>query len=88
MDTLLKTVDLTKKYDNRPVVDNLNIEIKKGEIFGLLGPNGAEGLSNKEIAAKLFISEGTVKNHISGILSKTSLSHRTALAVYYLTGKN
>ena len=41
MDTLLKTVDLTKKYDNRPVVDNLNIEIKKGEIFGLLGPNGA-----------------------------------------------
>ncbi len=48
----------------------------------------AEGLSNKEIAAKLFISEGTVKNHISGILSKTGLSHRTALAVYYLTGKN
>ena len=48
----------------------------------------AEGLSNKEIAAKLFISEGTVKNHISGILSKTGLSHRTALAVYYLTGKS
>ncbi|MBO4396626.1 MAG: response regulator transcription factor [Eubacterium sp.] len=47
----------------------------------------AEGLSNKEIAAKLFISEGTVKNHISGILSKADLSHRTALAVYYLTGK-
>ncbi|MBQ9234787.1 MAG: ABC transporter ATP-binding protein [Lachnospiraceae bacterium] len=41
MDTILKTVDLTKKYDGRTVVDNLNIEIKKGEIFGLLGPNGA-----------------------------------------------
>lgn len=41
METILKTVDLTKKYDNRAVVDNLNIEIKKGEIFGLLGPNGA-----------------------------------------------
>lgn len=47
----------------------------------------AEGLSNKEIAAKLFISEGTVKNYITGILSKEGLSHRTALAVYYLTGK-
>jgi len=47
----------------------------------------AEGLSNKEIAAKLFISEGTVKNYITNILSKENLSHRTALAVFYLTGK-
>ncbi len=47
----------------------------------------SEGLSNKEIAAKLFISEGTVKNYITAILSKENLSHRTALAVYYLTGK-
>ena len=47
----------------------------------------AEGLSNKEIAGKLFISEGTVKNYITSILAKENLSHRTALAVYYLTGK-
>ncbi|MBO6300670.1 MAG: response regulator transcription factor, partial [Lachnospiraceae bacterium] len=47
----------------------------------------AEGLSNKEIAAKLYISEGTVKNYITNILAKENLSHRTALAVYYLTGK-
>ena len=47
----------------------------------------SEGLSNKEIAAKLFISEGTVKNYITSILSKENLSHRTALAVYYLTGR-
>lgn len=47
----------------------------------------AEGMSNKEIAEKLYISEGTVKNYITGILSKEGISHRTALAVYYLTGK-
>lgn len=47
----------------------------------------AEGLSNKEIASKLYISEGTVKNYITTILAKEGLSHRTALAVYYLTGK-
>ena len=47
----------------------------------------AEGLANKEIAEKLFISEGTVKNHISTILEKGNLAHRTQVAVYYLTGK-
>ncbi|MBP8968642.1 MAG: response regulator transcription factor [Lachnospiraceae bacterium] len=47
----------------------------------------ADGLSNKEIAERLFISEGTVKNYISNILNKEGLTHRTALAVYYLTGR-
>ena len=41
MDTILKTNDLTKKYGSKIAVDNLNLEIRKGEIFGLLGPNGA-----------------------------------------------
>ena len=47
----------------------------------------AEGLSNKEIGNRLFITEGTVKNYITTMLAKENLSHRTALAVYYLTGK-
>lgn len=38
---ILKITELTKKYDNKAVVDDLNLEIKKGEVFGLLGPNGA-----------------------------------------------
>jgi len=44
----------------------------------------AEGLSNKEIGEKLFLSNGTVRNHISAILEKTGLEHRTQIAVYYL----
>lgn len=47
----------------------------------------AEGLSNKEISEKLYISEGTVKNYITNILTKTNLKHRTQIAVYYLKGK-
>jgi len=39
----------------------------------------AEGLSNKEIGEKLFLSNGTVRNHISAILEKTGLEHRTQI---------
>lgn len=40
------------------------------------------GLSNKEIAAKLFLSEGTVRNYISKILDKLQLRDRTQLAIW------
>lgn len=42
------------------------------------------GLSNREISSKIFISEGTVKNYITSILQKTRLNHRTQIAIKYL----
>lgn len=63
--------------------DSSQFSKRELEIIGLV----ADGLSNKEIASKLFLSEGTVKNYISNILEKAQLEHRTQLAVYYLTGK-
>lgn len=39
--TVLKTKNLTKKYGSHLAVDNANLEIKQGEIFGLVGKNGA-----------------------------------------------
>jgi DNA-binding NarL/FixJ family response regulator len=44
----------------------------------------AEGLSNKDIGDKLYLSNGTVRNHISTILEKTGLEHRTQIAVQFL----
>ena len=41
----------------------------------------AEGASNKEIAAELFIAEGTVKNHVTNILSKMGVRDRTQAAL-------
>ncbi|PRR81232.1 response regulator transcription factor [Clostridium vincentii] len=42
----------------------------------------AGGLSNKEIGEKFFLTEGTVKNNISNILSKLSLRDRTQIAIF------
>ncbi|ERL10032.1 DNA-binding NarL/FixJ family response regulator [Olsenella profusa DSM 13989] len=43
----------------------------------------ADGLDNKEIAGALCLSEGTVRNHISAVLTKLGLRNRTQLAVFY-----
>ena len=40
-ENIIELVDLTKKYGSFTAVDQLNLNIRKGEIFGLLGPNGA-----------------------------------------------
>lgn len=44
----------------------------------------ADGLSNKEIAGDLYLSEGTIKNYITDILSKLNLRDRTQIAIFYL----
>jgi NarL family two-component system response regulator LiaR len=44
----------------------------------------AQGLSNKEIAARLFLAEWTVRTHVSNILGKLHLASRTQAALYAL----
>jgi two-component system, NarL family, response regulator DevR len=41
----------------------------------------AEGLTNREIAAKLFLAEKTIKNYVSSLLAKLGLERRTQAAV-------
>ncbi|UUM11112.1 response regulator transcription factor [Proteiniclasticum sp. QWL-01] len=43
----------------------------------------AEGLNNREIADRLFLSEGTVRNYISTLLDKLELRDRTQLAIFF-----
>ena len=48
----------------------------------------AEGLLNKEIAKKLFLSEKTVKNHLNTIFKKIGVTNRTHAALYAMKAKN
>lgn len=71
------------KTTNQPDYQKYGITQKEYEIIQLV----AQGLSNKEISEKAFLSEGTVRNYLSTILEKLNLRDRTQLAVFYLTGK-
>lgn len=82
-----KLPSLMNKDTDKPSVsnDSLNYESygiteKEYEVIQLV----AEGFSNKEIAQKLFLSEGTVRNYLSTILEKLGLRDRTQLAIFYL----
>ena len=70
---------------NKPNPDYAKYAItdKEKELIELV----AAGLSNKEIAAALFLSEGTVRNYLSSILEKLHLRDRTQLAVFYYTNR-
>ena len=59
--------------------EQFDLSEREGEIMTLV----AEGLSNREIADKLFLSEGTIRNYISVILEKLYLRDRTQLAIFY-----
>ena len=63
--------------------EDYDISRRELEIIRLI----ADGLSNKEIASQLFLSEETVRNYLSSILDKLQLRDRTQVAVFYYKHK-
>ena len=86
-DLMYKSIDwsdrdvfIEKIFQNKEEL--LNFTRKEKEIVKEI----ASGLTNKEIAKKLFISEGAVKRYINSILNKTGLARRIQIAMFYLNG--
>ncbi len=73
---------------SRMAQSNMMIQVDEGQSKELKNSEWqiivqvGSGLSNKEIAAKLNLSEGTVRNSLSSILSKLNLRDRTQLAIW------
>jgi DNA-binding NarL/FixJ family response regulator len=72
-----KIPSMQEKEERKKLKQLTNREI---EVLRLLG----SGFNNKEVAKKLYISEGTVKNHISSILKKLEIRDRTQAALFAL----
>jgi len=80
------TADIVREMRKNQTVDHTSevpeiikeLTEREVEVLNKLGL----GLNNKEIASQLFISEGTVKNHVSNLISKLNLRDRTQAAIF------
>lgn len=75
---LNENINYNKKSNLEEIKNNNDLNDKEINIIREV----ANGLSNKEIGEKLFLSEGTIKNNISNILNKLSLRDRTQLTIF------
>jgi len=74
IDPIFNDIQITRKKQSK----TNNLTDREKELLRLVG----EGMSNKEIADKLFITVNTVKKHVTKILEKTDLEDRTKVVMY------
>jgi two-component system NarL family response regulator len=80
---LSEFTNLSKKADERQSVPTPRLTDRELEVLKLV----AQGMSNREIATELYISENTVKNHVRNILEKLHLHSRMEAVVYAVREK-
>lgn len=78
--SIAEKVPLLLKREEKKDFSKYNLQEIEIEIMRLI----AEGYSNKEVSEKVFLSQGTVKNKITDILSKLNLRDRTQIAIFYI----
>ena len=95
---MIRTENLTKEYDGFKAVDNLNLDVKEGEIYGFLGPNGAGktttilmllGILRPTRGRIYLLEEELTKNFLSlkgriGVVSEKQYLYKEMAAGEYL----
>src|ERR1051326_3381058 len=93
---VLRTYDLFKRYGQRPAVKGLNLQVRRGEIFGFLGPNGAGKTTTIRMllglitptAGKAEILGQDVALHKSRVLPRVGALIETPALHLYMSGRN
>lgn len=93
--TAIKTVNLTKRFGDNTAVDRLNLEIKEGELFGLLGVNGAGKTTTIRLLSGLstitdgdaFILEHSAKTELEEVKKIINVSPQETAVAPNLTVK-
>jgi DNA-binding NarL/FixJ family response regulator len=75
---VLRQAATTLHPDARAEPAGPELSLRESQVLGLI----AEGLTNREIGARLGLAEKTVKNYVSGLLAKLGMERRTQAAVY------
>src|SRR5260370_9637770 len=91
----LRTINLTKQYKQRLAVNNLNLEVRQGEIFGFLGPNGAGKTTTIRMALGLIsptsgrveVLGQDVATRRSHVLPRVGALIETPALYLYLSGR-
>src|ERR1700737_357367 len=95
-EVVLGTRNLSKHYGKRLAVDNLNLEVQRGEIYGFLGPNGAGKTTTIRMALGLIApSAGSVEilghdiaTHRASILPRVGALVETPALYLYMSGRD
>jgi ABC-2 type transport system ATP-binding protein len=95
-EVVLRTRNLSKQYGKRLAVDNLNLEVHRGEIFGFLGPNGAGKTTTIRMALGLIApTSGSVEilgqdvfTHRAQVLPRVGSLVETPALYTYLSGRS
>jgi ABC-2 type transport system ATP-binding protein len=95
-DVALRTINLSKRYGTRLAVNQLNLEVRRGEVFGFLGPNGAGKTTTIRMLLGLIApTEGSVEilggdvfAHRAEILPRVGALIETPALYPYLSGRD
>ena len=94
-EVVLRTQNLSNSYGSRLAVDNLNLDVRRGEIFGFLGPNGAGKTTTIRMALGLIAPTGgsvevlgqDIGQHLEEVLPQVGALVETPALYTYMSGR-